>query len=738
MSDLLKAGLDTTEDLHKALNEAVNEDDPEERLVQLLLDHGASPTASGCKTLFDAVVNFAPSLLARILEKEFPQEDIDGAFKHVFAADTFDRWFTESGFQTGSMLLDKGVRGDSISGALVLVMKRSTSKTRDFGNRFVKLFVSHHADVNYNHGEPLREAASNADVSWTRELLQYRPTVETLSLAFQCIFDTALSQDEVLDLLGLFTEYRDGDVRVDVMSVQQGRDPLLVRAISQYPRSVAIAETLLDAGLYHDQATKYKIHYDVEDAEEMTLLSWAMAQPQKRVSNSVIELLLARGAKVNVESSLSHTTPLMLAIKTRRPDLVKLLLLEGAEVDVLDYKERTPLSMATSIAGDVSEQMVSLLLAAAPPRDDGSLQNAARDLNLPVVKVLVDSGHDPDFPSPLHEGRSALAELCLHGSDNTELVAERERAMQKVMTFLINSKSDLSIKSNGKSLLELCFEAADPLATTRSLLKSGMWKHVNKPFSHHTADGYVYSPTMYIKKILPKTDISASLLCILQSSRAHDVYYALSGPQPSDAVGLPEDLVLQERQRKARLERLAEETADFSTAMARKHEIASVEHRILAQKAEMEDMRRRKLHNEDMHAVRSRAQLEESLASASHARRMQEQHMLVESSLSRTRALAATEVEAQEAQQRKALEWEAKLNTEKVDNARALSAIRISERQEVERLDQGAEGRIRARLEAQRKLVESQEKLAKRVADGPNGGGVTDPRRPQIGYVTEM
>ncbi|KAG6048108.1 hypothetical protein E4U39_007708 [Claviceps sp. Clav50 group G5] len=738
MSDLLKAGLETTEDLHKALNEAVNEDDPEERLVQLLLDHSASPTASGCKTLVDAVVKFAPSLLARILEKELLQEDVDGAFKHAFAADTFHSWFTESGFQTGSVLLDKGVRRDSISGALVLVMKCSTSETRELGNRFVKLFVSHHADVNYNQGEPLREAASIGDVSWTRELLQCRPTVETLSLAFQCIFDTALSQDEVLDLLGLFTEYRDDDVRVDVLIVQQGRDPLLVRAISQYPRSVAIAETLLDAGLYHDQATQYKIHSDVENTEEMTLLSWAMAQPQKRVSNHVIELLLARGAKVNVDSSLSHTTPLMLAIKTRRPDLVKLLLLEGAEVDVLDYKERTPLSMATSIGGDVSEQMVSLLLAAAPPRDDGSLQNAARDLNLPVVKVLVDAGHDPDFPSPLHEGRSALAELCLHGSDNTELVAERERAMQKVMTFLIDSKSDLSIKSNGKSLLELCFEAADPLATTRSLLKSGMWKHVNKPFSHHTVDGYVYSPTMYIKKILPKTDVSASLLSILQSSRAHDVYYALSGPQPSDAVGLPEDLAVQERQRKARLERLAQETADFSTAMARKHEIASVEHRILAQKTEMEGMRRRKLHNEDMHAVRSRAQLEESLASASHARRMQEQHMLAESSLGRARALAATEVEAQEARQRKALEWEAKLNTEKVDNARALSAIRISERQEVERLDQGAEGRIRARLEAQRKLVESQEKLAKRVADGPNGGGMTDPRRPQIGYVTEM
>ncbi|KAG5984381.1 hypothetical protein E4U55_005056 [Claviceps digitariae] len=739
--DLFKAGLQVTEDLHIALNEAVNEDDPEEHLVRLLLDHGASPTANGCKTLVDAVNNFAPSLLALLLKKNVTQDHVSRVFNHAFVEDNFNKWFTESGFQTASVLLDKGARGDSLSGALVLAIKTSSSDTRELADRFVTLLVSHHADVNYNRGEPLQQAASRANILWTKQLLDCRPTIQTLSQAFRCIFDTALPEDEILSLFRLFAEYRDGDVRMDVMSVQQGRDPLLVRAISQYPRSVIILKILLDTGLYYDQATTYKIHSDIEDPEEMTLLLWALAQPQKRVSNALIELLLARGAKVNAESSLSRTTPLMLAIQTRRPELVKLLLLEGAEVDAFDYLGRTPLSMATYIGQDISVQMVSLLLAADPSRDDGSLHNAARDMNLPVVKVLVQSGHDADFPSPLHEGRSALAELCLHGSDNGELGPEQERTMQKVMTFFIDSKSDLSLKSNEKTLLQLCFEAADPLATTRSLLKSGMWKHINEPFNHHhTADGYVYSPTMYIKRILPQTDTSASLLHILKSNRAQDVYYALSGPQPGDAVGLPEDLAVQERTRKARLERLAEETEDFSIAMARKREIASVEQQILAQKVAMEDMRRQKLHNEDVHAVRSRAQLEESLASAAHARRMQEHHALADLSIGRTRALAATEVEAQEARQRKALEWETRLNTEKVDNARALSSIRISERQEVERLDQGAEARIKARIEAQRKLVESQEKLAKRLADGPNGAvvGMGDGRRQQIGYVTEM
>ncbi|KAK2594771.1 hypothetical protein QQS21_007518 [Conoideocrella luteorostrata] len=738
ISDLIKAGLQITEELHIALNEAVNEDDPEERLVRLLLNHGASPAANGCKTLIDAANNSASKSLALLLEKNLPEEDVNRAFNNAFTAATFDKWFTNSGLETASILLDKGANGDSLSGALVLAMKRSTTDTKDLTDRFVTLLVSHGADVNYNNGEPLQQAASKANVSWTKQLLERRPTIGTLSLAFQCIFDTALSQDEVLDLFKLFAEYRDGDVRIDVMSGQQGTDPVLVRAISQYPRSTTILETLLDAGLYYDQATTYKIHPDVEDAEDMTLLLWSISQPQKRVSNSVIELLIARGAKVNAETNLSCTTPLMLAIQTRRPDLVKLLLLEGAEVDVLDYLGRTPLSMATNIGGDISIQIMSLLLAADPSRDDGSLHNAARDLNLSAVKVLVQSGHDPDFPSPLHEGRSALAELCLHGSDNAEVTPDRERAMQKVMTFLIDAKSDLSIKLNDKTLLHVCFEAADPVSTTRCFLKSGMWKHINKPFNQYTADGYIYSPTMYVKKLLPQNDRSASLLKVLKSNRANDVYYALSGTQPADALGLPEDLAVQERARKARAERLAEETEEFSIAMARKREIASVEHQILAQKAEMEDRRRQKLHNEDISAVRSRAQLEESLATTAHTRRLQEHHALAESSIARARALAAAELESEGARQRRALEWETKLNTEKVDNAQALSSIRISERQEVERLDQSAEARIKDRLNAQRKLVESQEKLAKRLADGPNGvAGMSDARR-QIGYVTEM
>lgn len=294
--DLMKVGLQPCEDLHIALNDAVNEEDPEERLVGLLLDHGASATSNGCKSLVDAVQNMASAPLSLMLKRDIAQADINQVFNGAFTTETIGKWFTTRGLETAQLLLDKGAHGDALSNCLLLVMQRSTKETSDLADQFVDVLVNHGADVNYNRGQPLQQAASVANVNWTRKLLSRQPTSETLSLAFQCIFDTALSQDEVLGLFRLFAEYREGDAQIDVMVTLKDSEPVLVRALNQYPRSPMIISTLLDAGYYHDQLSTYQLHPDVGE-EEVTLLSWAIAQPQKRVSTSVIELLVERGGK---------------------------------------------------------------------------------------------------------------------------------------------------------------------------------------------------------------------------------------------------------------------------------------------------------------------------------------------------------------------------------------------------------------------------------------------------------
>ncbi|KAH0491681.1 hypothetical protein TgHK011_003098 [Trichoderma gracile] len=735
IGDLMKADLPVAEDLHIALNDAVNEEDPEERLVKLLLDYGASPSANGCKTLVDAVQKSLSSVLALLLDVEIPQHDIDMAFNNSFKADNFDAWFTRSGLETAQMLLTKGAKGDALSEALAQVMKRANSNT-ELADDFFDVLTSHGPNVNYQNGEPLRLAASQANVEWTHRLLACHPSTETLTFAFHCIFDTALSQDEVLELFQMFAEHHEGDVRLDVMATRAGSMPVLGKAISQYPRSSTILTMLLDAGYYYDQSMLYKLHEEIEEEEEMTLLTWAIAQPQKKVSSNLIQLLVERGAKVNVATKLSGTTPLMLAVRERRPDIVKLLLLEGADVDAMDFLGRTPMAMVSHLGGDVAIKIMSTLLAAEPSKDDGSLHNAARDLNLTAVTVLIEAGHDPDFPSPLHNGRSALGEVCLHGADGEEMTPERERRMQKVMTFLVEKANcDLTIKLEGKSMLYLCFESADPVSTTRAFLKSGMWRFVNKPFNQYADEAFVYSPTMYVNKIMKSSDARDELLTVLRANRATDVFYAKEGTQPEGAVGLPEDIEVRERLRKARSERLAEESQDFAVALARKKELASVEQQIQSQKAEMEDARRRRLQSEDLATVRSKAQLEESLANDAFRRRLSEQRAVTEATLAGSRAMAASELEAEEARRRKGLEWENKLNAERAGNARALIEMRIGEREELERIDVASEQRIQRRLEAQRRLVESQEKLARRLGDGPLSSA--DARR-QIGYVTEL
>ena len=272
-------------------------------------------------------------------------------------------------------------------------------------------------------------------------------------------------------------------------------------------------------------------------------------------------------------------------------------------------------------------------------------------------------------------------------------------------------------------MLHLCFDAADPVTTSRLLLKVGMWKHVNRPFNRYTDGKFTYSPTMYVSKVLPPSGVQEQLLALLRANRATDAFYANSGPQPAGAVGLPEDLEAQEKARRARQQRIADDSEEFAVAVSRQRELAAVDGQLMAQKAQAEDVRRQKLHDQDLAFLHTRARAEESLAGAAAQRRIAEQ-----------RALGAAELEGADARRRKALEWEGAAHRERVDNERALSAIRVSERDEVERVERRADERLQRRVEAQRKLLDGQERLARTLA---NGGSSAANNRRQIGYVTE-
>jgi len=724
------------DEIHMTLNKAVK-NEPDLRLIRLLLSKGASPLTNGCQSLIDAAQNLLVDVLDVFLATEISEPDLSWAFKQTFTPAGASGWLSEEGHQIAKRLLDKGARGDGV--AITLSTAIDTFGTNPDKNglarRFIELLIPY-TDVNSEDGVVLQEAARLADPELIQQVLKLKPNSHTVSMAFPYIFGLDLDEDHILRLITIFTEYHDGEERLDVMFAHPDSGPILFRAVSQFPRSVKILQALLDAGFYHDQMGMALVMAEVEEEEQVSLLFWALLQPQKRVSDGIVELLINRNAKVNFETRLSKMTPLMLAVQSKRKEMVRALILAGAEVDVIDATGNTPLTMATQVGGDLGTAMMSNILAAEPSKNDGSLHNAARELNLAAVQVLVDFGHDMDFPSPIHGGRSALAELCLNAAHAGPLTAVQEKKMEKVMVFLIEKETDLSLHSDGKSALLLALESVDPLTTTRTLLKVGMWKRINESFNYYTENNYTYSPTQYVARILPESHIQPALLALLRANRARDVYYANDGPQPDDATNVPEELLYAERLRRARLERVALETQDHELTLARTQEMAGVQAQIYAERAALEDSRARRRQAEEMCMLRERAALEED-AFAAQLRRvraereegLRHEQALTESGLTRVRLVAETQMELEGRRQAKQIEWERTVGGEQTRNARELSAIRIREREDIERVDAANDARVMGRIAEQRRLVDSQNNLAGRLMSVGVAG------RRQIGYV---
>lgn len=742
---LFEAGLPASGDVNIALKRAVK-DDTDLRLVRLLLQHGASPLANGCQPLIEAAQLLLIDVVEVMLETDVPQQDVSWTFQQVFTPQTANTWLSEQGLQVAQLLLQKGANA-GLSPALSAAIDAANSQPKKlaFGaedgaiaERFAKLLLQHTVDVSYDNGVIVCKAAQRANTELMELILKQNPDSRAVSMAFPHLFDSDLSEEEILRVVGLFTDYHHGEERLDVMFPDLESNPIIFRAIDKYPRSVKLLEALLDAGYYHDQTINMRVMEEIDENALVTVLLWALLQPQKRISSAVIKCLIDRGANVKYETPTSKTTALMLAIRAKRTDLVGALILAGADVNVADATGNTPMTMATKVGGEIGTSIMGMILAADPSPDDGSLHNAARELNLEAVQVLIQYGHDLDFPSPIHDGRTALGELCLNAAHAGPLTAADEKTMEKIMTLLIKSGTDLTLQVHGKSVLLFALHSADPLPTTRTLLRVGYWKLLNKPFNHFTDGTFTYSPTQYLLRVIPESDHKDALITLLLGNRAQEVYYANDGPQPPGAVNLPEELLRAERDRRAREERIARETEEHKLALARTQEIATLHDQIFKNRATLEDSRARRVQDAEIANIRERQAIAQHGFAEELKRREAEreasvrhEQKLLEAGLSRTRLIAEADMEREQRKHEMAIGWEKERTAQAVSNARQLSEVRVREREAVERFDKEADGRLMRKIQEQKRLVDSQNVLAGQLASGGQG-------RRQIGFVEEM
>jgi hypothetical protein len=256
-------------------------------------------------------------------------------------------------------------------------------------------------------------------------------------------------------------------------------------------------------------------------------------------------LTLTCVANPNFATKYSKSTPLLLASRYERPDLVDVLVQEQIDVSVKDKFYRSALFFA---AGNGDVRSTKILLQCKPRGNDGSLHEAARELHPKILSLLIKAGHDVNFTSTKHEDLTALGELAMY-CNGKGFVSRIERCIE----LLVRAKLDPGKRRRGKTVLYMALDNPEPYPVTSALLERLMWKYITCEANIYHQGGIYYSPTMYLKKsgfFLGSERDKTAMIQLLKDHGAEDVYYAAEGMrQPPDALGMPASIAESERRR---------------------------------------------------------------------------------------------------------------------------------------------------------------------------------------------
>jgi len=180
---------------------------------------------------------------------------------------------------------------------------------------------------------------------------------------------------------------------------------------------------------------------NANDEHGWTPLSLAVREGKK----DVVEFLLSKGADVNAQDGIGWPA-LVVAVEGGYPEVVRILLANGADVNVRDQTGETP--MSTAKMHKDTAMMDILKQAPAIPRKD-TIFRACGDGDLNRVKTLLkEDPHVANVTNPF--GRTPLHFAVL--ADSNELVA-----------LLLEKGADANVKDkNGETALHLAASLCRP------------------------------------------------------------------------------------------------------------------------------------------------------------------------------------------------------------------------------------------------------------------------------------
>lgn len=549
MNALLKLGI-PQEALDKALTTetqyATNNKDLGTTTV--LMRQGASVSGDA----LGLAATSGDKLLTKILlsgKRQPSRSDVTKAFRTLFLEQTLSTTAVHAASMQSiaEQFLHCGVEQPAIDAALRATLGVISDPPRVVV--LVDLLLQHNANVNSADGVCFLLAAQAHNHSVLEKLLLHQPN---FSLVISALLSSKVPQHVVVTSINLCFKHGCTSHGLDLVFSGERKLSVLVLAMQNYPQDATLLKLFLD----HGWDPKIPVSHVIDPTsgqETISVLLWALLQPQKRISDAVLRELVAAGSSVTLASTTSDITPISVAARDGRNDIVQTLLEHGADAMLRDKWNRSALFYASS-ASAISLPVLQALAAKAM-KNDGSLHEATRSLRVETASALIQCGHNPSFPSRLHGGRNALGELCLHAEPSSG--SDRSKVRRLMRILLDNGADSLFRARNEKSSIILALDnAKSALDITESLLETEIWETINDEKHIYHSNGFSYSPLSYVELIpVPqRTPIKLKLLDLLRDKGCEPRFYAQTAEQPDGAVGLPKSIAcLVDRQNEHKL-----------------------------------------------------------------------------------------------------------------------------------------------------------------------------------------
>jgi ankyrin repeat protein len=292
LAQILKAGKSIDKHVTNTLIFATQQTPSDRELIKLLLSYEVYDEG---QSMIHAAISLDLRTLTLLVNSSKTSAYISSAFEKISGVKSL--WQSATGLGIIEIMLKKGASGNSVGEALYQCVKKCEVGKDNLASKFLDILLQYNADVNYQRGLPLQQAALQFNIALIKKLVPGAIS-ETKAMAIPYLFTACDDKEPLMTALLCFSSSSQHEDGFDVYFKHPDTSllPVLFTALDKFPRETQILRALLDIGYPPNQWKLHEVHADTDnETEPWPIICWALEQPQKRISSANIEMLIDEG-----------------------------------------------------------------------------------------------------------------------------------------------------------------------------------------------------------------------------------------------------------------------------------------------------------------------------------------------------------------------------------------------------------------------------------------------------------